>query len=419
MKNKFLPGFLTGLVATLLVGALAVTIYFTYVDTNDKDDANKTVMDLSSVATKEDKKKANDKQEINAKIDVLEGLIDKYYLEKVDKNAYPDGMYKGLMASLGDPYSVYYTKNEYNALMESSSGVYCGIGALVTQDAKTGVITVVKPFVSGPAYKAGILPGDIIYKVDGKEVTGKDLTEVVSKMKGNEGSEVKVTIIRNNSSEPKEYTLKRKEIEVPTIEYEMLDNKIGYINVSEFDEVTADQFIKALKNLEDKGEKGLIIDLRNNPGGLLNIVTKMLKQILPKGLIVYTQDKYGEKEEFYSEGNNEFKKPLVVLINGNSASASEIFAGAVQDYGTGTLVGTTSFGKGIVQQIMRLTDGTAVKITVSKYYTPKGRNIHGTGIEPDVKIDLKEELKQKVVIEKSEDNQLQKAIELIKEKMNK
>jgi carboxyl-terminal processing protease len=414
MKNKFLPGLLTGIGTSAFVLLIAFTIYIAKIEPS-KETANNKVTSEGTESTEV----IVDQDKINKKLNKLESLIDEYYLEEVDESAFADGIYKGLMESLGDPYSVYYTKDEFAALMESSSGVYCGIGATVSQDAKTGVISIVKPFVSGPAYDAGVLPGDIIYKVNGEEVTGVDLSEVVSRMKGDEGTEVNITVVRENESEPIEMTIERRQIEVPTVEYEMLDNNVGYISVSQFEEVTADQFIKAVNDLDKKGQKGLIVDLRNNPGGLLNIVVEMLDRLLPKGLIVYTQDKNGAKEEFFSDGDEEFNKPMVVLINGNSASASEIFAGAIQDYGIGTLVGTTSFGKGIVQSVIPLDDETAVKITVSKYYTPKGRNIHGTGIEPDVEVELKDDLKQKVVIEKSEDNQLQKAIDVLMDKLNK
>lgn len=412
MKNKFIPGVLTGLAASLFIVTIALTIYVNKVDTGSNSQNQGSV---SSSESTDDEQQRN----IDKKLEKLEALIDQYYLDEVDEDAFADGIYKGLMASLGDPYTVYYTKDEFAALMESSSGVYCGIGATVSQDATTGIITVVKPFVSGPAYEAGVLPGDIIYKVNDEEVTGVDLSEVVSRMKGDEGTEVNITIVRDTETDPIDLTIERRQIEVPTIEYEMMDGDIGYISVSEFDEVTADQFINAVNDLDKKGQKGLVIDLRNNPGGLLDIVVKMLNRLLPKGLIVYTEDKYGEREEFYSDDKESFDKPMVVLINGNSASASEIFAGAVQDYGVGTLVGTTSFGKGIVQSVIPLYDDTAIKITVSKYYTPKGRNIHGTGIDPDIEIDLADELKKQVVIEKSDDNQLQKAIEVINDKLSK
>ncbi|BCN32647.1 S41 family peptidase [Anaeromicropila herbilytica] len=414
MKNKFLPGLITGLAASVFIVTIALTIYI-----NKGEPSRVTANNSTTVTDSTSGDVIPDQAAINNKLSKLEGLIKQYYLKDVDSSIYPDGIYKGLMASLGDPYSVYYTKDEFAALMESSSGVYCGIGATVSQDAKTGIITIVKPFETGPAYKAGILPGDIISKVNGKEVTGEDLSKVVSEMKGDEGTTVDITVIRKNETEPLKFTVERKKIEVPTIESEMLDNKIGYIKVSEFEEVTADQFISAVNHLDKQGQKGLIVDLRDNPGGLLDIVVKMLDRMLPKGIVVYTQDKYGEKEKYYSDGKEDFNKPLVVLINGNSASASEIFAGAIQDYGVGTLIGTTSFGKGIVQQVMPLGDDTAVKITVSKYYTPKGRNIHGTGIDPDVKVELDKKLLQKVVIQKSEDNQLQKAIEVIMKKINK
>lgn len=409
MKNKFLNGFLSGLAATFVIVAIVVTVFANKINENllRENDSVKTENTSASAAAQ-----VTD-QDILKKIDKLEGLIDKYYMEKVDKNTMAEGIYKGLLQSLDDPYSVYYTKEEYTALMESSSGVYYGIGATVSSDVKTGVLSIVKPFVGGPAYEAGLLPGDVLYKVNEEEVTGKDITEVVGKIKGEEGTTVNVTIVREGEAEPIEFTITRRKVEVPTIEYEMLDNKIGYIAISEFDEVTAEQFRQALADLEKQGQKGLVIDIRNNPGGLLDTVVDMLDRMLPNGLIVYTEDKYGNRDEYKSDGKEEFNKPLAVLINGNSASASEIFAGAIQDYEKGTIVGTTSFGKGIVQSILPLTDGTAIKVTVSKYYTPKGRNIHKIGISPDVTVELDDALRKKVVIEKKEDNQLQKAISIL------
>jgi len=340
-------------------------------------------------------------------------------LDEVDPEIFATGIYRGFIASLNDPYSTYYTKEEYSNLLESSSGVYYGIGAVVSQDVKTGIITVVKPYEGTPAYNAGLLPNDIIYKVNGEEVTGKDLTEVVSKIKGKEGTEVVITIYRDGVDEPMDFTIVRQKINIPTIEFEMLDsrNKIGYIQITEFDEITVSQFSDAVSRLERKGMKGLIIDVRDNPGGLLNSVVKILDRLIYKGLLVYTEDKNGQREEKYADDSKQFNKPIVVLINENSASASEIFAGALQDYEKATIVGTTSFGKGIVQSVIPLTDGTAVKLTISKYYTPKGRNIHGTGITPDVEIELDEELKKMVTIPHDQDNQLQKAIEIIKDKI--
>ena len=251
-----------------------------------------------------------------------------------------------------------------------------------------------------------------------KEIGDEDLNSVVSRMKGKKGTKVKLSVIREGEKEPIDFVITRDEIEVPTVESKMLDGGIGYISVSEFDKVTADQFRGSIKDLEKAGMKSLVVDLRNNPGGRLETVVDMLDRLLPDKLIVYQEDKNGKREEEYGSDKQQFDKPLAVLINGNSASASEIFAGAIQDYGTGTLIGTTSFGKGIVQSIIPLNDGTAVKVTVSKYFTPKGRNIHGTGIEPDIKVELDPKASNKVVIDYEDDTQLQKAVSVLKEKMN-
>ncbi|ROR31641.1 carboxyl-terminal processing protease [Mobilisporobacter senegalensis] len=405
MKNKFWTGLLVGMLGTLLVGTVAFSTYFI---------KSGAIYNQQSEEIQTDEK-LTESVEVKKKIDTIQGLIDQYYIDKVKEDTLADGLYQGLMYSLGDPYAAYYTKEDFASLIEATNGVYCGIGATVSQDAKTGIITIVKPFVGAPAYKAGILPGDVIYKVDGNEVTGVDLTEVVSKMKGKEGTDVVITIVREGELDPMDFTVKRKQVEVPTIESEMLSGKIGYISVSEFDEITSAQFINAVDTLEKQGEKGLIIDLRNNGGGLYDTAVAMLERMLPKGLLVYQEDKNGNKQEDYAKKEDEFNKPLVILVNENTASASEIFAGAIQDYEKGTIVGTKTFGKGIVQSVIPLYDDSAVKLTVAKYFTPKGRNIHGIGIEPDVSVELDEKLRQKPLIKKEEDNQLQKAIQVIKQ----
>ncbi|NLY48346.1 MAG: S41 family peptidase [Clostridiales bacterium] len=416
MKKRFWTGFLSGLIGAIV---LVVVAGATYLMLND--DRKNSVIPYEDVAAAEKDNEEDDYSydKIVEKLSLLKMLIDTYYLDEVDPENFATGIYRGFIASLNDPYSTYYTKEEYSNLLESSSGVYYGIGAVVSQDVKTGIITVVKPYEGTPAYNAGLLPNDIIYKVNGEEVTGKDLTEVVSKIKGKEGTEVVITIYRDGVDEPMDFTIVRQKINTPTIEFEMLDsrNKIGYIQITEFDEITVSQFSDAVSRLERKGMKGLIIDVRDNPGGLLNSVVKILDRLIYKGLLVYTEDKNGQREEKYADDSKQFNKPIVVLINENSASASEIFAGALQDYEKATIVGTTSFGKGIVQSVIPLTDGTAVKLTISKYYTPKGRNIHGTGITPDVEIELDEELKKMVTIPHDQDNQLQKAIEIIKDKI--
>lgn len=356
---------------------------------------------------------AEENSGIMKKVSLLEQYIDTYYLRDTDKEQYAEGVYKGLLESLGDPYSTYYTKEEYDEVMTKSSGTYCGIGASVAQDAKSGVITIVAPFEGSPAEKAGILPGDIVYKVEGKEVTGEDLSEVVSRMKGEEGTILAMSVLRDTKIV--DVTIVRKEIETPTVQAKMLENEnIGYIRISGFEGVTAEQFRSALDELEKKGQKGLIIDLRGNGGGRLDAVVDMLDRMLPEGVIVSTKTKEGKGEEYKSSGKEQFNKPLAVLINGNSASASEVFAGAIQDYGIGKLVGMTSFGKGIVQTVFKLDDGSAVKLTTSEYFTPKGRNIHGKGLTPDVEVELNQELEKKVNIKESDDNQLQKAVDVVK-----
>ena len=398
MKNKFWPGFLTGLVAAVLIFAVGFG-------------ASQALPNVNNIFNRNEA--STNREEIVDKLKGLDDVVDQYYIEDVNDEDLIEGLYKGYIAGIGDPYSTYYTEEEYAALMESTSGIYFGIGATVSQDVTTGIITIVKPFVSGPAFEVGLLPGDVIYKVEDEEVTGKDLTEVVGKIKGPEGTNTQLTIIREGETEELEFSVPRKEIEVPTIEHSMLDNQIGLIKILQFDKVTIEQFRNAIDDLDSQGQRGLIVDVRDNPGGLLSSVSQILDRVLPEGLIVYTEDKYGNREEIMSDGIEYFDKPLVVLTNGNSASASEIFAGAIQDYDIGKVVGTTTFGKGIVQSIFPLEDDTAVKVTVSKYFTPKGRDIHEVGISPDVEIELNDELRQQVLIEIEEDNQLQKGIEVL------
>lgn len=416
MKNKYLLGLLTGILCTALLLGITFTGY--NILGNNNGNTNNFTQGTDN-SNDNEATSATINSELQRKLNLIKGLVSNYYLGEVTEEQYQTGMLKGLMEALDDPYSCYYTKEEYASLMESSSGVYCGIGAYVSQNVTTGIITIVKPFVDGPAYNAGILPGDTIYKVNGEEVTGTDLTKVVGNMKGEEGTEVTVTIVREGEKEPVDYVIKRGTVEVPTIAFEMLEDKIGYIYVSEFDEITVTQFKSAISELEDQGMKGLVIDVRDNPGGLLDACVKMLDRLLPKGLLVYQEDKNGTRlSENYADNKEQLDVPMAVIVNGNSASASEIFSGALQDYEKATIVGTQSFGKGIVQSVFPIGDGSAIKVTISKYFTPKGRNIHGTGIEPDKIVELDESLAKKVVIEHEEDNQLQAAIEVVKDQLN-
>ena len=347
----------------------------------------------------------SDQSEVSSKMQELQSYIDRYFLFDYEKEDEESGIYKGMMAGLGDVYTTYYTPDEYASFMESSNGSYSGIGAMLSQDYNTGIITVVKVFDGSPAAEAGIQPDDILYKVKGEEVTGEDLSLVVTDLKGEEGTDVEISMMRG--TDVLDFTLTRRSIEVPTVEYKMLDENIGYIAISEFDDVTDEQFIAALEDLKSQGMKNLTIDLRNNGGGLVDVTCNILDQLLPEGLIVYTEDKNGERQEEYSDAEHYFDGKMAVLVNGNSASASEIFAGAIKDYGVGTLIGTQTFGKGIVQSLFPLSDGSAIKITVSRYYTPAGNNIHGVGITPDIILERD--------MESEEDNQLQKAIEVLSE----
>ena len=351
--------------------------------------------------------------QVKKKTGEIEELINAYYLDEIDGQKVEDTMYTGMVAGLEDPYSVYYSKEELESMEESISGAYSGIGATLTQDPDTGELSVVSCFDGTPAQEAGLQPGDVITGWNGKSVEGIELAELVSKIKTDPEEQLTLEIERDG--ENLEVELTRREVQIPTVEYEMLDNQIGYIRLVEFDEVTADQFKEALEDLENQNMEKLIIDVRNNPGGVLQVVCNMLDQLLPEGLIVYTEDKNGNRKEYTSDEEHQFTKPLAVLANENSASASEIFAGAIQDYGIGTIVGTTTFGKGIVQRTFYLSDGTGVKLTVAKYYTPKGHDIHKKGITPDVEIELDEELKNQSSISHEEDNQLQKAIEVLQE----
>lgn len=386
MKNKtrFVPGFLLGMLAMLVVVAgVGIGIYFS-------DTGISTSKDTTAVSRAENKLKA------------LEEVIDAYYLEETDKENLEEGLYKGLFAGIGDPYSVYYTKKEYDELQESTSGKYYGIGALVSQNIKTSIVTISKVFKDAPADKAGMKAGDAIYKVDDQDISGKDVDEVVSMMKGEKGTQVKVTVYRSSEEKYIDLMITRDEVKVPTIAYKMLDKKkkIGYVQITEFDEVTGDQFKKAIDKLKKQGMKKIVFDVRDNPGGSYSTVCEILDEILPAGTLVFTRDKYG-KEEKQESNPNCLDMPMVVLQNENSASASEIFAGAIQDFGAGKIIGTQSFGKGIVQQIVPLNDGSAIKLTVEKYYTPSGENIHGKGITPDVVVEASEDVQKDVQLEKA------------------
>ncbi len=385
-RGKFFKGFLLGLLLMALVSAGG---FYTY-----------TTAGQSKVGGTLTNKENLDK------ISYLEGLIDMYYLNDVNTEELQEGMYAGMINGLGDPYSRYYTIEEYGALNEETQGRYEGIG-VVMQQGKEGLVTLARCYEDAPGAKAGLQAGDVLYQVNGKDVADMDLTTVAKEIKDPNVNPVHLTIAREGEKDYLELDVLKEEIKVPVVSHEMLDDQIGYLAIYEFTDVTFEQYQNAKADLEEQGMQRMIIDLRDNPGGLLTSVCDVLNTILPKGLIVYTEDKYGKREEELCDGKTPIDIPLAILVNGNSASASEIFAGAVKDHQVGTIVGTTTYGKGVVQTVKDLGDGSALKLTISNYYTPNGININGVGIEPDEEVELKENGK--------EDNQLQKAIEVLLE----
>lgn len=393
-QGRFRKGFILGIVCTLIIGGGGLKIY----DVVQSNERNQGAVTDSFVQ----------------KAKYIEETVKESYTGDIDDDQMEEYMYKGMMASLGDPYSAYYTSEEYEELTTETTGSYEGIGVVMQQDVNTGEVKVVRCYEGAPGEKAGLLPEDVLVEVNGESVSGMELSEVVDKVKNSQDQVAHLTIAREGESEYLEIDVHLEEVNIPVVQSEMLEDNIGYIALYEFTEQTEPQYMEAFEALKDQGMERLIIDVRNNPGGLLTSVCDILEDILPEGLIVYTEDKNGEREEYTCAGENELDIPLAVLVNGNSASASEIFAGAIQDYSKGTIVGTTTFGKGIVQSLIPFNDGSAIKTTTAKYYTPSGKCIHGTGIQPDVEVELSEGLEQETSISHEEDNQLQKAIEVVK-----
>lgn len=393
-QGRFRKGFILGIVCTLIIGGGGLKIY----DVVQSNERNQGAVTDSFVQ----------------KAKYIEETVKESYTGDIDDEQMEEYMYKGMMASLGDPYSAYYTSEEYEELTTETTGSYEGIGVVMQQDVNTGEVKVVRCYEGAPGEKAGLLPEDVLVEVNGESVSGMELSEVVDKVKNSQDQVAHLTIAREGESEYLEIDVHLEEVNIPVVQSEMLEDNIGYIALYEFTEQTEPQYMEAFEALKDQGMERLIIDVRNNPGGLLTSVCDILEDILPEGLIVYTEDKNGEREEYTCDGENELDIPLAVLVNGNSASASEIFAGAIQDYSKGTIVGTTTFGKGIVQSLIPFNDGSAIKTTTAKYYTPSGKCIHGTGIQPDVEVELSEGLEQETSISHEEDNQLQKAIEVVK-----
>ena len=345
------------------------------------------------------------------KVGELASYISLYYYEDYDVAELQESLYKGLLDGLGDTYSVYYTKEEYESLQISTTGTYYGIGAGLSQDLETMEVTIVTVYENTPAEEAGLLEGDQILYVNDIEATSVELNDLVSEIRGEEGTTVHIQVYRSSADETLEFDVERRNVELSSVSSELLDGNIGYIAISEFQSNTGTQFKEALDELQEAGMEALIVDVRDNPGGVLTAVVDVLDYLLPEGTVVYVQDKYGNRKDYTSDADC-LEIPLVVLINEDSASASEIFAGAIQDYEWGTLIGTTTYGKGIVQTIYPLSDGDAVKLTTAKYYTPSGNYIHGVGIEPDIELEY-EYMGDGDTYEMQYDNQIQKAIEVL------
>ena len=351
----------------------------------------------------------------NFKIAQIFNVLDKYYINKYDKQDAENSMYHGILDSLGDPYTCYIDKKTLADFTQQIEGSYVGIGAVVSVDKKDDCLVIISPYENMPAAKAGILPGDKLLEVNDIKASKSNYEEIINMLRGETGTAVKTKIFRPSENKTFEINIMREKIDIPTVIHKVFNKNIGYLQIISFDRNTHEQFLDAYKSIAKNNLKGLIIDLRNNPGGLLDVVIKIADELVPKNCIVYTEDKSGEKKYFYSD-DNYIKLPLVILINKNSASASEVLAGAVKDLKRGKLVGTKSFGKGLVQNLFNLSDGSAVKVTVAKYYTPAGICINGTGIDPDYKIELAPENQDQLIssLDLNQDLQLKKAIDLLK-----
>ena len=345
------------------------------------------------------------------KMKFLEKKVEDDFLYKVDKEKLRQGELKGMVASLDDPYSEYLTLEDFNALAEQTNGKFFGIGVSVSSN-EEGQILVIAPIKDTPAEKVGIKTGDLIIKVNGEPVSGNDLQAAVAKIKGDKGTSVKITIYRPSTKETKDIDVKRDEIKLETVISNTIKD-LGYIGITQFNDNTYDEFTKALNNLKEKNVKGLIIDLRGNPGGTVDSVEKIANELLPEGTIVSAKNRDGQVVFDYKSDKEYVNLPMAVLINGGSASASEILAGAIRDFKMGKLIGEKSFGKGIVQSVFPFPDGSGLKITTSEYFTPSGENIHKKGIKPDIEVKLPENVKGIGIEYLNTDSQLKKAIEVL------
>jgi len=350
------------------------------------------------------------------KIQYIQALLDKYYVDGVDDNKLYEGAAYGMASSIGDPYTTYLSKAEVNDLIEETNGSFYGIGVgmMYNSDEKTAIVAYVMD--GSPAQKAGLLAGDTFKAADGKSLAGLDLDSIVSLVRGEKDTTVAITVTRKNVDHDLTFNIKRDNVDITSVKSEVLDGNIGYIYISGFKENTYQQFMENLNKLKKSNVSGLIIDVRDNPGGVVNGVEQIADKLLPKCNVVYTIDKNGKREDFNSDADYT-DLPLVMLVNGNSASASEILSGAIQANGRGKLVGTQTFGKGLVQSLYSIPDGSALKVTIQKYYTPAGVCIQGVGLTPDYVVERTDDNASVLMLKHDDDEQLQKAIEVLKSEM--
>lgn len=350
------------------------------------------------------------------KLEMLGAQIQANYYEDVDTENLREGLYKGVFEAIDDKYSEYYTAEEYKKVMESTKGSFNGIGIVLTQNAKTNKALVINVYEGSPAEAAGIKVGDVVIQVDDSIASSMDLTHFVEKLRGESGTVAHVKVFRESENKYLEFDVTREAIEYPTVAGIMLQDEIGYIRIIEFTNSGVSQFDKEFEELEKKGAKKFIIDLRNNLGGVLPTAVSIADRFLPEGIVVSTRGKNGDVKNYTSTRAHK-ECPLVVLVNEHSASAAEVFAGAIRDYKAGTLIGTTTYGKGVVQAIKGLSDGSAYKLTVARYYTPNGENIHGVGIKPDIELEYKwDDSDKEYENDYLRDNQVAKAVEILRSK---
>jgi len=355
--------------------------------------------------------------DITQKLNHIHQIIETNFIGDFDLEVAIETMFAGFVYGAGDPYTVYMDQVAFAAFREETEGSFIGIGVSITVDATDNRILIISPFEGSPAFEAGLLPADKIVRINGYEVFGDGINEAIRMMRGEVGTEVVVTIYRESDGTTFDVPIIRDVIEVETVRSDVLPGNIGYIRISQFDRVTDEQFFNAYERLMAQNVGGLILDLRNNPGGLLDVVNNITGRLIPRDeIITYTIDAQGHRNDMRSRSEGQINIPLIVLVNGNSASASEVLSGAVLDHGVGELLGTTTFGKGLVQNIFPLRDGSAVKVTVQRYYTPSGTSIHGEGITPTHYVEMDTELTNNLMrISHEEDVQLQEAISVINE----